>query len=124
MRSPGERSAAQPATARPDRRFVAPWTSNSHGKVTDSSKEWAERAGAIWTPDLADRSFDWIDRQDIDRYLGAWWDAHERGLPLLTGCRVRWPNGRAVYAHVAAQPKIAGGLLQYMAGITRFTLLD
>lgn len=76
--------------------------------------------GRPWTPDMADRWLDLIDRRDIDRFVKVWKDAHQRGIPLLAGCRVRWPNGMDLTSRATATPRIVNRQLEGLTGMTQF----
>ena len=63
---------------------------------------------------------DLIDRRDVDQYLKAWKDAHASGLPLIVGCRARWPNGMILQARCVGRPKISNRQMLGLDGISTF----
>lgn len=92
--------------------------------LVDVTGDWEAHVGSKWTPEHANEWLDWVDRRDIDRYLTAWLTAHHRGLPLIGGCRVRWPNGLVLRCRSVAQPLIADRQFHGLVGVTRHTVLD
>ena len=66
---------------------------------------------------------DLIDRRDVDQYLKAWKDAHARGLPLIVGCRARWPNGMDLQARCVGRPQIRNRVMHGLDGISHFKLI-
>lgn len=104
--------------------LITPWQSNAKGHLVSVSGDWERWAGTPWTPELAQQWLDWIDRRDIDRFLTAWTDTHRHALPVVAGCRARWPTGLEVICHVGGLPKLAGRRFYGLAGVTRFTVMS